>query len=102
MAVPETPPSDVLVRFATLTRNGAASVTVNIVENRSRTPGNVPVLLVDGGIPDGFVELGAVPHPERTERLFFGYDGTDAETGALRTGVWYRSRPILPTMILVK
>ena len=102
VAVPETPPSDVLVRFASLTRNGAASVTVNVVENRSRTPGNVPVLLVDGGIPDGFVELGAVPHPERTERLFFGYDGTDAETGTLRTGVWYRSRPILPTIIMVK
>ena len=70
--------------------------------NRSRTPGNLPILSCAGGIPDGFVELGTVPNPERTERLFFGYDGTDAETGTLRTGVWYRSRPILPSLIFVR
>ena len=67
-----------------------------------RPPGNLPILSCPDGIPDGLVELGSVPHPERTERLFFGYDGTDAETGTLRTGVWYRSRPILPLMLLVR
>lgn len=55
-----------------------------------------------GGIPDGLVELGSVPYPERRERLFFGFDGTSAETGTLRTGVWYRSNPVLPTLIFVR
>ena len=43
-----------------------------------------------------------MPYPERSERLFFGYDGTSAETGTLRTGVWYRSNPVLPTIIVVR
>ncbi len=105
VSIPETAPTNAPVQFSTITRaNGGVTgtIVVNVPENRSRTPGNLPILSCAGGIPDGFVELGTVPNPERTERLFFGYDGTDAETGTLRTGVWYRSRPILPLMILVR
>ncbi len=105
VSIPETAPTAAPVQFSTITRANnsvTGTVVVNVPENRSKTPGNLPILSCPDGIPDGLVELGSVPHPERTERLFFGYDGTDAETGTLRTGVWYRSRPILPTMILVK
>lgn len=62
----------------------------------------LPILSVADGIPDGLVELGSVPHPERGEFLFFGYDGTSAETGTLRTGVWYHANPFQPTVILVR
>ena len=104
VAIPEAPPAEALVSVATMSRPYGASYAfaVNIVENRSKTPGLVPVLACSGGIPDGLVELGSVPYPERRERLFFGYDGTAAETGTLRTGVWYRSNPVLPTLILIR
>ena len=85
-----------------MSRGASYAFAVNIIENRSKAPGIVPVLACSGGIPDGLVELGSVPYPERSERLFFGYDGTAAETGTLRTGVWYRSNPVLPTIILIR
>ena len=93
------------MQFSTVTRanNGVAgTVVVNVPENRSKTSGNLPILHCPDGIPDGLVELGTVPRPERTERLFFGYDGTDKETGTLRTGVWYHANPFQPTVILVR
>lgn len=105
VSIPETAPTAAPVQFSTITRaNGVVdgTIVVNVPESRCRTPGKFPIFSCAGGIPDGFVEFGSVPRPERDERLFFGYDGTDAETGTLRTGVWYRSRPNLPTMILVK
>ena len=104
VAVSETPPAEPPVSVASVARSGNAAVafTVNIVENRCKLPGVYPVFACEAGIPDGLVELGSVPHPENGNRLFFGYDGTDEETGTLRTGVWYRSRPILPTLILFR
>ena len=102
VAVPETPSAEAPVSVATLAGSGYNPFVVNVVENRSQTPGDLPILSCAGGIPNGLVELGSVPHPDRGELLFFGYDGTSAETGALRTGVWYHSRPILPTVILVR
>ena len=105
VSIPETAPTNAPLQFSTVVRanaNVTGTVVVNVPENRSKTPGNLPILSCPDGIPDGIVELGSVPHPERSERLFFGYDGTDAETGVLRTGVWYRSRPILPMMILMR
>ena len=105
VSIPETAPSAAPVQFSTITRangNVTGTVVVNVPENRSKTPGNLPILSCPDGIPDGLVQLGSVPHPERSERLFFGYDGTDEETGTLRTGVWYRARPILPTLILFR
>ena len=102
VAVPETHPSEAPVSVASISGTGNVAFTVNVVENRSKTPGFVPVLACAGGIPDGLVELGSVPYPERGERLFFGYDGTSAETGALRTGVWYFSNPGSPTVLIVR
>ncbi len=104
VTIPETAPTAAPVQFASMARTVPTGepLVVNIVENRSQMSGNLPILSVEGGIPDGLVSLGSVPYSDRGERLFFGYDGTDAETGTLRSGVWYRSRPILPTVILVR
>jgi len=102
VAIPETPPAEAPVSVATMWRDGNVAFVVNVVENRSRTPGKFPILACAGGISDGLVELGSVPYPDRGECLFFGYDGSDAETGTLRTGVWYCSNPVLPTVILVR